>query len=419
LHGGRLRLGPREPTHVFASAKRMARAAWESRGWFFRGYRKYRNDDRYDLSAVARGFQERVEHDAGVDEALLLRICRSYSMAVAAQRAAPVVYQPTAWWQQRDLMLAPLMRALAEQDIPALQQMYANFFRDDCATGLVPVQRMKGGYFGSDTAKFYQRLYLIDALFRLDYWKAQTGGQYSVRDLAGPAVGNPFGVVVDETLVRSGAEYQHYSAQRVAKLLPMGAAVAAEIGGGFGGMAYYLLRDRPGTTYIDFDVPESIALTSYYLMRALPDLHFVLYGESEITAATIQQADVLLLPACAMATVPDQVADVSFSSHAVSDLSADAMPEYTAQIARMTRRQFLYVGHAQAARAISVNGKARGDGGMTLLNTRASHWNSHIAPESSHVECLYQVEASPVELMGDAQRPALLDEAMMREEISW
>lgn len=418
-HGGRLRLELRDPTHAFASAKRMARAAWESRGWSFRGYRKYRNDSRYDLSAVARGFQERVEHDERADEALLRRICRAYSEAIAAQEIAHAAYQPTAWWQQqRDLMLSPLMRELGEQDIPALRRMYANFFRDDCATGLLPVQRMKGGYFGSNASNFYRRLYLIDALYRLDYWKAQTGGKYSVRDLAGPAIGNPFGVVLDETLVRSGSEYQHYSAQRVADLLPAGDAVVAEIGGGFGGMAYYLLRDRPDTAYIDFDVPESIALTSYYLMKAFPHLHFVLYGEAEITATTIQEADVLLLPVCAMGNVPEHIADVSFSSHAVSDLSVEALLEYMDQTAHFTRRHLLYVGHAQAARTIAGIGKVSGGARFTLLNTRASHWNSHMAPESSPVECLYEVEPWPVEAAGNDLHRARPDEARTGEEIS-
>jgi hypothetical protein len=100
-----------------------------------------------------------------------------------------------------------------------------------------------------------------------------------------PGVGNPFGVVIDDTHISVGSEYAHYCAQRIIGLQPMDETNILEILTGFGGMAYYLLRDLSKTSYIGFDFPENIALTSYYLMKAFPQLNFALYGKQDILDA--------------------------------------------------------------------------------------------------------------------------------------
>jgi putative sugar O-methyltransferase len=250
---------------------------------------------------------------------------------------------------------------------------------------------MSNDYFGATIKDDHRRFYLIDTLYRMDYWKAQTGGCYTIRDLAGPKVGNPFGIVLEGTLIRMGAEYQHYCAHRISRLLEPGAAIIAEIGGGFGGMAYYLLRDRPRTTYIDFDVPESLALTAYYLLKAFPQLNFLLYGEAELTRKTISQVDVVLMPVFELADMPAASADITFSSHAMSDLAPESMNQYLHDIARITGDHFLYVGNGPSAELISEL-VDRQHHSYKLMDTRPSGWYSHTAPGADQVECLYRFE---------------------------
>ncbi|NYF88353.1 putative sugar O-methyltransferase [Tunturiibacter empetritectus] len=386
----------RDPVQTLKSAGLRCRTAWTNRELLYRGGHHFKGDPRYDLDGVTRGFSDRIG-DNGSDRPLLQRICRAYSLAMSQEQVTPRKYDPTPWWQQhRYHTLESVMRALASHDLDTLQKMYENFFRDDCSTGLLPVQRVKNNYFGHIIADFYCRLYLVDALYRLDYWKAETSGSYTVGDLAGPATGNPFGVALEDTLVRVGSEYQHYCAQRIARLLH-GHATIAEIGGGFGGMAYYLLRDRPGTTYIDFDVPESISLTSYYLLKNFPHLKTVLYGEAELTFDTIRQADVILMPLFELAHLPNNIVDLSFSSHAMSDLAPEVMPEYLCDIARTTRNHFLYVGTEISAARIADFSEAM-PSQFILLQSRQSGWNRHIAPKAGHVECIYQISRSPTSI---------------------
>jgi hypothetical protein len=282
------------------------------------------------------------------------------------------------------------MQALSRQDIEALGTMYRNLFRDPCATGLV------GRPWGLEgPPKGLQRIvYLGDVLFRLDYWKSQTDGRFGMRDLAGPGVGNPFGLILDGILVESGAEYRHYCANRVNHLLEPGRATVVEIGGGFGGMAYYLLRDRPNVRYLDFDLPESIALTSWYIGKAFPHLRLQLFGEEVVTPEVTGQADVALMPLFELARMPPQSADVTFSSHALSDIAPADAASYFRDIARVTRRSFLYIGTDRTARLLADSAR-QSHTPLQPGEIIPSGWHDHLTPSAGFVECLFRVADSP------------------------
>jgi hypothetical protein len=272
--------------------------------------------------------------------------------------------------------------------------MYSNFFRDASSAGLIGVPYgMTRAYFDKQIKDIYRRYFLGDALYGIDYWKTATGGRFPLEILAGPEVGNPFGILVSGTLVRSGAAYQHYSAYKIASGLPFARATVAEVGGGFGGMAYYLLRDHPGVKYIDFDVPESLALTSYYLLRSFPHLKFLLYGESALTRETLSSADVVLVPLFEMESLPSESVEMVFSSHAMSDISERAMSAYLKTIFRISTGGLLYMGNAQGAESIR-NMTAEGQKLCRLDEMRPSGWNTHRFPKADEVECVFAPAAA-------------------------
>jgi putative sugar O-methyltransferase len=341
------------------------------------GESRFRGDARYDLQNVTQGFISRID-ETNDDTDLLERICTAYIKAVKQQQFAPDAYKATDWWQQvQQRSLGPVTRALLTRDIAALRKMYRNFFRDPCSSGLLGAPYgMSKAYFGGEIKDVYRRFYLSHVLYRFDYWKAQTDGRFELRDLAGPGVGNPFGVLIDETHISVGSEYAHYCAHRVDSLLDSDITAVAEVGGGFGGMAYYLLRDRAGVTYLDFDIPESIALASYYLLKAFPQLTFLLYGEEDLTNESIARADVVLMPVFELATMPTESVDVTFSSHAMSDISSEALVEYLNNIDRMTRGCLLYIGNSRASESMLDLVRQRHDS-FELAETRSSGWHSH------------------------------------------
>jgi hypothetical protein len=364
--------------HPIQAAK-AAKASFETRLRMWRfgndGRQRFRDDVRYSLQSVTDGFASSL-HDGEDDSRLLERICAAYIAAAQDQRGAPAAYNATAAWEQvRHRSLGPVRRALLERDTDALGKMYRNFFRDSCSAGiLAPPNGMYKAYFGDGIKDMYRRFYLAHVLWRLDYWKTLTHDAFTLRDLRGPGVGNPFGLVLDGTHIAVGSEYAHYCAYRVAGLLPHREVSVAEIGGGFGAMAYFLLRDHRSIAYLKFDVPETVALCSYYLMKSFPELKFLLYAEEELSQKALDNSDVVLLPTFALELIPSGSVDVTFSSHAFAQISPDALLEYLSKIDRMTRHSFLYMGNEKTTTAISDDIEKKP---FTLLDSRSSGWHSH------------------------------------------
>jgi hypothetical protein len=379
----------RHPLRTAAAARNLLALYLNIKSFGDRSHRHYRRDARYDLMNVSKGFASRLE-DSCADDEMLERICSAYVKAAQRERFAAEEYQASAWWRQvRQGSLGPVIRALGSRDTASLRRMYRNFFRDASSAGLIGVPYgLTGAYFDKQIADIHRRSFLGDALYGIDYWKTLTGGRFPLEVLRGPETGNPFGIMIDGTLVRTGASYQHYSAYKIANSLSSATATVAEFGGGFGGMAYYLLRDHPGVKYIDFDLAESLALTSYYLLRSFPHLKFLLYGERAITAETLANADVVLMPLFEMESLPSESVEIVFSSHAMSDISEEAMSAYLRTISRISTGCFLYIGTAQGAESIR-NMTAEGPRPFRLDEMRPTGWNTHRFPKADEVECLF------------------------------
>lgn len=351
---------------------------------------RFKYDQRYHLNSLSDGFACRIGSDDD-DSALLDRICAAYIKAEEHQRSASTTFGATKWWQQiSQRHLTPVVQALRTRNISRLRQMYRNFFRDRCSTGLVglPVD-MEQCYFRGEVKPLYGYYFLADALHRLDLWKARTHGKFPLRVLASPVIGNPYGVSIDGVFIRIGAESQHFYAQEIDRLVrSRKVGTVLEVGGGFGGMAYYLIRDNPRLTYVNFDVPETIALASYYLLRAFPTLTATLYGEAELTSDVLNNSRIILMPSWQLAALPDASGDVSFSSHVLADLSPESAYEYTDQLARTTRSHILLVDHAGTRAPLTVCLLEK-SGRFRLVRKRATFWECAKALRTNEAEWLY------------------------------
>jgi putative sugar O-methyltransferase len=381
----------RHPFRTLASAKVMTKTYFDLKSFPYRSRIRFRGDSRYVLQNVTDGFTSRIDNSSD-DRELLERICSAYVKAAEHQRTALESYQPTKWWQEQRTRLRPVMQALETHNIQALRQMYGNFYRDPCSSGLIPITDMPWNFQHGAMTDTDRHSYLGDSLCYVDYWREQTAGRFAVADLAGPNIGNPFGVMLDGTLVRFEAPYQHYVAHRLSTLLDAGPATVAEIGGGYGGTAYFLLRDRPALTFLNFDVPETIALASYFLMKAFPSLAFLLYGEKQVTPEEIARANVVLMPLFEIERMQTRGIDLTFSSHALSSLPSELIDHYLETVGRTTRKHFLYIGGKVGTKAISDVANQRQD--MRLAETRVSCWNAHKTSNWKDVEALYRIGES-------------------------
>ena len=296
------------------------------------------------------------------------------------------------------------MRALAARDYDSLRKMYRNFFRDPCGAGVsgMPFPRKSRGY---GMGASFKQLQLIDALHRIDLWKSRAGVRSEIADLKTPEVGNPFGTVVNGVFVRSGCEDQHYCAQKIIDLVgSRHPAVVAEIGGGFGGMACYLVRDHPGMTYVDFDLPETIALASYYLLSAFPEIKATLYGEAELNAETLQTSRIILMPSFAITTMADASVDLVFNARLLFDLSPKSLHEYLTEFARITKDYVLHLNRREPSVAAHAWFQANAPE-FGLIERHPSNWNDARTLYPNEMEYLYR-RRPPGQPPSEPDRPA-------------
>jgi hypothetical protein len=354
-----------------------------------RGRQRFSDDPRFDMRFAGQGLAPR--RGGTVDDtALLRRICDAWSKTMKVQPFVSEAFQPHPWWKgMRETNLEPVIRALAAYDLDSLRRMYQNFFRDRCSAGLsgLPMARIE---MDSHVSNRVKELYLIDGLHRVDVWTSRTAGRFPLAVLTPPDIGNPFGAVIDGVFVRNGSEDQHYCAHRIIDLLASSdAPVVAEIGGGFGGMANYLIRDCPRATYINFDLPETIALASYYLLSAFPDVKATLYGEAELNAETLRSSRIILMPGFAMPQLPVGTVEVAFNARILSDLSPAALFQYLEDIARTTRGYLLHLNRTEGSVAADAWLRTNAPN-FKLVEKRQSEWNNGRTLRPNEMEYLYE-----------------------------
>jgi hypothetical protein len=352
---------------------------------------RFGNDQNYRPDLVPVWFAPRpgIAQD---DSVILKRIIAAYKMAKIDQRNAGEAFNVSNEWlpiYERDL--GPVMKALLTEDIGELQRMYQNFFRDPCSTGLVGLPiNMPKAFFGGTIKEIYRQYILCDILHRSDLWKKRTRNAFSAEVLASPIVGNPYGYIMDGVFVRAGGDYQHYYSHAIGQLLKSSdRQVVVELGGGFGGLAYYLIRDNPGVTYVDFDLPEAVALASYYLMKTLPNLQISLYGETNFPEEALLASGIVMMPSFEIMKTPSKSAAVSFNSYSLAEMSPSTIRVYIDQIARITSAHFLHINHNRNA-VLSADKFGIEDHGFTLISREPAGWSLAINPNSDEYEYLYK-----------------------------
>jgi putative sugar O-methyltransferase len=326
------------------------------------------------------------------DVLILKRIIAAYKKAKIMQKVSGESFNVSnEWLPIYERQLGPVMKALLSEDLTELRRMYLNFFRDPCSTGLVGLPVNIPNLFSGGAIKQKFREYIAcDVAHRYDLWKRRTSNKYTAAVLSAPMVGNPYGYTMDDVFIRAGGDYQHYYAHAIAELAASSEArTVVELGGGFGGLAYYLLRDNPQVTYVDFDLPEATALASYYLMRCLPNVPIRLYGEAELSAELLATAGFIMMPSFEIIKMPSKSAAVSFNSYSLAEMAPPAIRVYLDEITRITRDYFLHVNHNRNA-VLSADNFGVEDCGFKLLNRQLAGWTLGINQQSDEYEYLYR-----------------------------
>jgi hypothetical protein len=152
-----------------------------------------------------------------------------------------------------------------------------------------------------------------------------------------PAVCGAWGIEVHGTLVpRTSWRHLHAAHAMLDETASLGAPRIVEVGGGFGGVAYWAQRLRPDAIqYAIYDFPIMNAIAGYFLLRALPSGSVLLHGEPPRPGPQIA-----LLPNWRIFEEPDRSADIAFNQDSLPEMPREAALTYLEVFDRIARIGF-------------------------------------------------------------------------------
>jgi putative sugar O-methyltransferase len=297
-------------------------------------YQQYLSDE-----ALTQGLSERLDPASDSELApVIQRLCDFYRTLKTEQLKQGPLFLPGGEWadylREQERIYAPCRAG----NLAGTTALFRNFWRNE----LGPVVKQYATFEKLRTDAAARAKY-VD-LMAYDYMVWLNLLHAAPSELAIPPVGNPWGYVLDGVMIAPKALRYHVLAHQIRQITSdRPRPVVAEIGAGYGGTAHFLLRGKEPMVYIDFDLPEVLIIAAYYLMRTLPHRRVLLWQPGmKLTATTIAENDVILLPNWMLPSLPAASVDLFFNTFSLSEMPYEVISEYLTHIERTCRGYFLY-----------------------------------------------------------------------------
>ena len=322
---GRLKMALKSKFHPYLSAFRT----------ITRTYSKFD----IELNSVTFNDSSQEEDEKAVVE----RIFISYKKMKESQANAQSIYQPSKLWEnQLKESYSPIFDALEQDDINKFHFFLTNFGNWDSYTGVsanMLMRRFKSSFLG--------RRYLKHVYFdsHMQLWNWLNGGRKDLKDLSCPLIGNQSGAYCRNTFIVPSSCPNEFNTSTLAELLDKEKRnIIGELGGGCGQFAYYLIKKRPNSSYIDFDLPETLCLAAYYLMMAFPDKKTLLYGEGDFSENVFSEFDMIFMPSFEIDKIGEDSLDLFINKNSLGEMSSDSTNNYLSFILPATK-YFFHMNH--------------------------------------------------------------------------
>jgi putative sugar O-methyltransferase len=328
------------------------------------------------------------------DDLIYDRIIQSYIKSKEIQKNLSNAYQVgNEWLPIYNHYMGQTMTALKTKNKECLKKIYENFMREDCSVGLHGLSfDMKNAYFKNNISNIDKELFFYDTIYRYNHWRSLTDNKFTSKDLKMSDYGNPYGIYDGEDFIRIGSEYLHYYSYIIDLLLnkKSGRKYIVELGGGYGGLGYFLNKNICNLSYIDFDLPENMALTAFYLLSSFPEKKVLLFGEGDLNEKTINDYDIILMPNFELSKLPDNYIDLIFNSYSLAEMSSETINEYIPHLMRSSNGYILHINHAQKSYSLKADEFGITADKFDLVYKKPALWNMGRNINMDEFEYLYK-----------------------------
>lgn len=273
---------------------------------------------------------------------LMLQLSHFYKKMKSDQRNAASIYQPGGEWAVYVEERREFYDCLLTGDLEGVYKKLKYFWRNE----LGPIVS-NYAYYPDLASKNSAKIDRFISLMSRDYviWRSIHENE-SFDVLSVPDIGNPWGYAIENNLIIPQAFRFHNHAKQISNILSdIETPIWAEIGGGYGGTAFYYFRNNyaPKLTYLDFDLPETLVIAAYYLITALPDKKIWLYdGRASLTNAAMAKYDIVLMPNFAIEYMEDEAVDLFLNAFSLSEMTFPILSNYISHIQRTLTGYFLH-----------------------------------------------------------------------------
>lgn len=275
------------------------------------------------------------------DLPLVNRIFKSYKLMKSEQTNRSALYKPSSLWQsQINDSYSFLLESYENDDIEKFLYFLQNFGNWDKYLGVE----------GQDLIKKYSKnlflnKFLTNEIFegQLNLWKFFNKNR-DLKDLELPTYGNQIGALVENRFTVIGSFLDNIYAEILSNYLDKEKNTIMELGGGYGKFAYYILKNTKNFTYIDFDIPETLTLASYYLSKCFPNKKNFFYGESKFDKNVELNYDLIFLPSWEIEKLDKDTVNLAINKNSLGEMDPDAAKNYLQHIHR-TSKYFFSMNH--------------------------------------------------------------------------
>ncbi len=282
------------------------------------------------------------QHLTGSDESIQ-RIIKAYKSAKAEQETALPEFQVRGLWAEGIAVnFGNLIDALNSSDVSRIREILDNFNRESFAIGTGAGYDDYVKYSNSPMSGVYLKSVWCgyrDLLNSLDV---------DVSQVSYPMIGNPVGVKLNGNLIPIESLRHAYNGKAISNLLrDINDSVILEIGGGLGGQTYQTMRlaEKQINKYLLFDIPEVLAVCTYFILTVFPEKKVRLFGEGKISAGETEDYNIGLFPHYTIESVEDDSIDLVFNSNSFSEMDGTTAAKYLSIVNRVCHRYFMHINH--------------------------------------------------------------------------
>ena len=277
------------------------------------------------------------------DLTLANRIFKSYKLAKSEQVTKSIVYRPSSLWQsQIDNDFSFLVEAYKNDDVEKFLFFLQNFGNWEKYLG-VENQDLINKYSKNILLKKFLSNEIFGGQFEL--WKYFNKDE-DLDDLNIPKHGNQIGAVINNKFMVIGSFTNHIYSKILSNYLNLKSEenTILELGGGYGKLAYYLLKNINNYTYIDLDIPETLTLASYFLSKSFPNKKNLFYGERSVNKNVISEYDLIFLPPWEIETIQDNSVNLAINKNSLGEMNPETARNYINHVHR-TSKYFFSMNH--------------------------------------------------------------------------